>query len=146
MLENSRDTEGYISDAEILENCLTSLNDTKYIDSTDVTNTYDPQEGGAVKVNAYLCNESVERLQLFIVNEDSLNPKATTDQLMVSQKAVYEKQLNRALSFLKKSVRKQLSSLLHDGSPAWILVQQLSSPDFLEQIDVVEIFLISMTA
>jgi len=146
MLENSRDTEGYISDAEILENCLTSLNDTKYIDSTDVTNTYDPQEGGAVKVNAYLCNESGERLQLFIVNEDSLNPKATTDQLMVSQKAVYEKQLNRALSFLKKSVRKQLSSLLHDGSPAWILVQQLSSPDFLEQIDVVEIFLISMTA
>jgi len=146
MLESSRDNEGYISDADILENCLTSLNDTKYIDSTDVSNTYDPQEGGSIKVNAYLCNESGERLQLFVVNEDSLDPKASEEHIMVSQKAVYDKQLNRALSFLKKSAKKQLSSLLHDGSPAWVLVHQLSNPDFLEQIDVVEIFLISMTA
>ena len=146
LLENSRDNEGYISDADILDNCLTALNDTKYIDSTDVNNTYDPLEGGSVKVNAYLYNESGERLQLFIVNEDSLNPKASEEQLMASQKAVYEKQFNRALAFVRKSVKKQLSALLHDGSPAGVLVHQLGNPDFLEQIDVVEIFLISLTA
>ncbi|MDR3713087.1 MAG: AIPR family protein [Puia sp.] len=146
LLDDSRDDDGYISDDGILDKCLPMLNDTRYIDSTDVTGAYDPLEGGAIKVNAYLYNESGERLQLFLVNEESINPGLTEDQLVVSQKVIYDKQMNRALTFVKKSVKKQLNELLHDASPAWVLAHQLSTPDSLGQIDVVEIFLISLTA
>lgn len=146
LLGNSRDEHGYISEDGILDNCLSALNDTKYIDSTDYNRTYDMLENGALKINGYLINESGERLQLFIVNEDSLALGAQESQLLIAQRAYYEKQMSRALNMVKKSVKKQLMEQLHDGSPAWILVRQLSEPDFLDQIDVVEIFLISATA
>lgn len=146
VLDDSRDADGYISDEGFLENCLPWLNETKHIDSVDVSNVYDPLENGTIKINAYTCNESGERLQLFLVNEESLNPEATNDQLMVSQKATYEKHFNRALTFIKKSIKKQMNELLQDGSPAWILVHQLGMSEFLDQIDVAEIFLLSATA
>lgn len=146
LINDSTDSEGYISDSGFLEICLPALNDTKYIDSTDVTNIYDPVENGGIKVNAYTCNESGERLQLFLVNEDSLVQGASDDQIMITQKATYEKQISRVLSFIKKSVKKQMGDLLQDASPSWVLVYQLGSADFLDQIDVIEIFLISATA
>lgn len=146
LLDDSRDSDGYISDAGFLDNCLPSLNETKHIESTDVTNIYDPLENGTLKVNGYLLNESGERLQLFLVNEDSLASESAEETLMISQKGVYDKQMNRALSFFKKSVKKQMNELLQDASPAWVLVHQLGTSDFLDQIDVVEIFLISATA
>lgn len=146
LLDDSRDSDGYISDAGFLDNCLPSLNETKHIDSTDVTNVYDPLENGTLKVNAYSSNESGERLQLFLVNEDSLNPELTEEQLMISQKVIYDRQINRAMTFLKKSVKKQLYNILQDGSPARILVYQLGTPEFLNQTDVIEIFLLSATA
>ena len=146
VLDDSRDADGYVSDAGFIETCLPWLNETKHTDTTDVNNTYDPLEGGSLKVNAYVCNESGERLQLFLVNEESLNPDSTEEQIKVAQKAVYEKQFMRALTFVKKSVKKQINELLQDGSPAWVLVHQLGNAEFLEQIDVIEIFLLSATA
>lgn len=143
--ENSN-TDGYISDEGFLEGCLPWLNETKHTETTDVTNVYDPLENGTIKVNAYTINESGERLQLFLVNEESLDPAATDSQLLVSQRQIYESQFNRAVSFVRKSIKKQIGELMQDGSPAWILVHQLGSSEFIDQIDVIEIFLLSATA
>ena len=146
LISESRDAEGYISDAGFLDICLPSLNETKFTDTSDVTPVFDPLENGSVKVNAYCINESGERLQLFLVNEESLLPDLYEEQVMVSQKSAYEKQMTRALTFLKKSIKKQMGELLQDASPAGVLVQQLGASEFLDQIDVVELFLISATA
>jgi hypothetical protein len=145
LLEESKDSDGYISDEGFLENCLPALNETRHIDTTDVTDIYCLLESGNIKVNSYTLNESEERLQMFIVNEDSLGLDVSDESVMLSQKVAYEKQFNRAISFLKKSIKRQLNDQLQDGSPAWVLVQQLASSGFVDQIDVVEIFLISAT-
>lgn len=146
LLNDSLDDEGYISDAGFIENCLPWLVETKHIETTDVTNVYDPLEKGTIKTNAYVCNESGERLQLFLVNEESLNLDASEDQLLIAHKAFYDKHFNRALSFVKKSIKKHIQELLQDASPSWVLVHQLADTDFLDQIDVIEIFLLSATA
>jgi hypothetical protein len=146
ILDESRDSDGYLSDAGFLDNCIPWLSETKYLDATDITDIYCILDNGSVKVNSYILNESGERLQLFIINENSLDVNSSDEDLMVSQKAVYEKQFNRAISFLKKSIKRQMGDLLQEGSPAWILVHQLTSSSFIDQIDVVEIFMISATA
>lgn len=146
LLDESKDSDGYLSDAGFLEYCLPWLNETKYIDSVDVTHIYSVIEGGAVKANGYTINESGERLQLFLVNETSTELDSSEADLLISQKAFYEKQFNRALLFLKKSIKKQFEGTIQDANPAWVLIHQLGSSDFIDQIDVVEIFLLSATA
>lgn len=146
ILDESRDSDGFLSDAGFLDNCLPWLNETKYIDATDITDIYCFLDNGSIKVNAYILNESGERLQLFIINENSLDVNFSDEDLMISQKLMYEKQFNRTVSFLKKSIKRQMGDFLQEGSPAWILVHQLATSAFIDQIDVVEIFLISATA
>lgn len=146
LLDDSKDADGYISDSGFLEECLPWLNETKHTESVDVTDIYCLLDNGNIKVNSYTLNESGERLQLFLVHEDTLNPDATDEDLMISQKTVYDKQFNRAISFIKKSIKKQLGDILQDASPAWILIHQLSNSAFIDQIDVIEIFLISAAA
>jgi hypothetical protein len=146
ILDESKDSDGYLSDSGFLDNCLPWLNETKYIDTTDITDIYCYSDKGNIKANAYTLNESGERLQLFVVNETSLDFNLSVEDLMISQKAVYEKQFNRSLSFLKKSIKRQFDEYLQEGSPAWVLIHQLGSSSFIDQIDVVEIFLISATA
>ncbi len=146
VLSDNSDSDGYISEEGFLEGSLPWLNETKHIDTTDVTNLYDPVEGGTIKANAYTINESGERLQIFVINEESLDVTAGEAQLMISQRQIYDKQFSRAMSFVKKSIKKQMGDLLQDGSPAWVLVHQLGTSEFMDQIDVIEIFLLSATA
>lgn len=146
LLVDCRDGDGYISEEGCLDNALPALNETKYIDTTDVTPVFASIDNGATKINAYSSNESGERLHLFIVNESSLDLKANDHELLVAQKSFYEKQFSRALSFVKKSVKGQIESQLQSGSPAWLLVNLFDDVQFLEQTDVIEIFLISATA
>ncbi|XZF13043.1 AIPR family protein [Chitinophagaceae bacterium MMS25-I14] len=144
LLDDSKDEDGYISDAGFVDTSIPALNETKHIDTTDVSDVYYTQDG--IKVNAYTINESEERLQIFIVNEDSLLPDASEEDVMISQRAVYEKHFNRALNFIKKSIKRQINDQLQDGSPAWVLIHQLETSLFVDQIDVVEIFLLSASA
>ncbi len=146
ILDESRDSDGYLSDSGFLDSCLPWLNETKYIETTDVTEIYCLADKGSIKANAYTLNDSGERLQLFIVNESSLDFDLGEQDLMISHKAVYERQFNRALAFLKKSIKKQLDDHLQDGSPSWVLVHQLAASSFVDQVDVIEIFLITATA
>lgn len=146
ILVDCRDAEGYISEEGFLDNSLPSLNETKYIDSTDVTTVFASIDSGATKINAYSSNESGERLHLFIVNENSLDLKANENELLITQKSFYEKQFSRTLNFVKKSSKGQIQVQLQNGSPAWLLVNLLDDVQFLDQTDVIEVFLISATA
>lgn len=146
LLDDSKDSDGYLTENGFLDLCLPALNETKHTDTTDVSDIYCKLEGGATKINAYTQNESGERLMLFIIAEDYLDPEMMDEETMISQKQMYEKQFSRALSFLKKSIKRQLDGQLQDGAPTWLLAHQLASSDFLDTIDAVDIFLLTPTA
>ena len=145
-LAESKDADGYISDYDFLSNCLIALNETKFIDTTDLTDIYCCLEKDNVKINAYTLNESGERLQLFIVNTESLSADDFDQEVMVSVRTVYEKYFAKAINFLKKAIKRQLEDLVQDNDPSRILMHQLASSGFIDQIDVVEIFLLSASA
>jgi len=147
LLDESVNDDGFISDSSFLARSMQYLNETKLTDTDDVNESYclAIAEYQQIKINGYIINESGERLQLFIVNEESLSPSAPEDELVVSQRQVYDKLFSKALNFVRRSVRGQLEDHLQDSSPAKGLSISLGSPEYLDQIDVVEVFLLSAT-
>ena len=146
LLDESKDEDGFISDSAFLNICLPALNETKLIDSESCNESFCVIEKEQVRIDGYLVNESGERLQIFIINEDSIDLTSTAEALQISQKAYYEKYFNRALNFVKKAIKKQLENIVQDSSPARPVISFLGSSEAMDQIDVVEIFLISATA
>lgn len=146
LLDESKDEDGFISDSAFLRVCLPALNETKLIDSEECNESYCFIEKDQLRIDGYLINESGERLQIFIINEESLELNNAKDRLLISQKSYYERHFNRALNFVKKSIKKQLEEVVQDSSPARPIISFLGSSQAMDQIDVVEIFLISSTA
>lgn len=146
LLDESKDDEGFIQENLILSHVLPSLLDAKLIDSEDFTNSYLKLSADKLKVNAYSINESGERLQLFIIDENSINLSASNEDLMVSTKAAYESEFKRCTSFLNKALKGHLNDEIQDSSPVRPLVSIISSSQGAEQFDVVEIFLVSLTS
>src|SRR5690606_12715940 len=99
-----------------------------------------------IKLNGYTVNESGERLQLFIVNEESLDLASSFDQLQISQKSYYDAQFNRASKFAGKAIKGHLTEETQDSSPVKALISHLSSSLGAYEFDVIEILLISATA
>ena len=146
LLDQSKDDEGFIQENLILSQVLPSMLDAKLIDSEDYTNSYFKSVVDKLKVNAYSINESGERLQLFLIDENSIDLSATSDQLMVSTKASYESQFKRCTSFHNKAIKGHLNDEIQDSSPVRPLVSNISSSQGTQQFDVVEIFLITLTS
>lgn len=146
LLDESRDEDKFISDSSFLKICLPALNETKLIDSEECNEAFCLIDKEQIRIDGYLINESGERLQIFIVNDESTELTNSNEQLLISQKSYYERHFSRALNFVKKAIKKQLSDVIQDSSPAQPIVAFLSSPEAIDQIDVVEIFLISATA
>jgi len=146
LLDQSNDDEGFIQENLILSQVLPSMLDAKLIDSEDFTNSYFISKADRLKVNAYSINESGERLQLFIIDENSISLSASNTDLMVSTKSVYENQFKRCTSFLNKAMKGHLNDEIQDSSPVRPLVSNISSSEGTQQFDVVEIFLISLTS
>jgi hypothetical protein len=146
LFDESKNEDGFISDSSFLTTCLPGLNETKLVDTEDFNESYCSNEKEQIKINGYVINESGERLQIFLVNEQSLDLGRTEEELSISQKVYYDKHFNRAVNFVKKAIKKHLDNSLQDSSPAKALASFLSSTDGLEQIDVVEIFLLTATA
>lgn len=146
LLNNSvfPDGGGY-ADSLLLDNVLSDLLETKLIDSEDINNCFynSSLDGVHLKVDAYCINETGERLQLFLINEKATSLAAKEVDLVISTKAEYDDIFNKTNNFLKKSIKRHLE--LQDSDPAYFILEQLKSSDFIEQIDVVEIFLISPT-
>lgn len=146
LIDESRDPEGFTSESGFIATAVLPLMaDAKLIDFEDWQETYYAYPAEKIKINGYMVNESGERLQLFLLNEDSVDLTAKQAELVVSQRSVYDNHFARAVKFVRRAINRQLDDT-QDSSPANVLIHQLSSGDMLEQFDVVEIFLVSATA
>ncbi|WP_084625895.1 AIPR family protein [Flavobacterium soli] len=146
LLDESKDEDGFTSEPSFINLILPSMLEAKLIDSEECNESYYKYDSEKLKINGYLVNESGERLQLFILNEDSINITQTDDDLKISQKNYYETQFNRATKFLNKAIKRHFDDEIQDSSPVKALVSQISSSQGIDQFDVIEIFLISATA
>jgi hypothetical protein len=145
LLEEAKDEYNFITESRLLEIVLPMMLDAKIVDSEDFTSTYFNQkfEGNSLKINGYSINDSGERLQLYIVNNESIDPHFIG--IEVSEKSYYEMYFKKAFDFIKKARNGYLEEF-QDVGAINALINQLSSNFGAHQIDVIEIFLISATS
>jgi hypothetical protein len=146
LLNEAKDEEGFLSESSFLSCVLPLMLDSKLIDSEDCNDSYYINKTEKIKVNGYSVNESGERLQLYIVNEDSLSLIYDESNVKISLKSFYDAQFGRAIKFIQQAIKGELNDELQDADGIKVLTSQISSSEGLEQFDVVEIFLISATA
>jgi hypothetical protein len=146
LLDSSKDEEGFVQQTQLLSQILPLMVDAKLLDSEDWNDSYFFNPSENLKVNGYTVNESSERLQLFIVNEASIDLTSSDKDLQISTKGYYDNQFKRVTKFLNKAIKGYLSDEVQDADPIRPLLSQLSSSTGAEQFDVIEIFLVSATA
>lgn len=146
LLGNSKDDEGFVQQTQLLSQILPLMVDAKLLDSEDWNDCYFLNPADNLKINGYTVNESSERLQLFIVDETSIDLTASDKELQISTKGTYDNQFKRVTRFLNKAIKGYLNEEVQDADPIRPLLSQLSSSTGAEQFDVIEIFLISATA
>jgi len=145
LLEEAKDNDGFINESQFIEIVLPKMLDAKLVDSEEYNDSYFKQNHDSIplKINGYTVNESGERLQLFIVNDESIDPDFK--DVEISEKSYYEGHFKKAFDFIKKARNGYLEDIQDVGSIN-ALINQLSSSLGAEQFDVIEIFLISATA
>lgn len=146
LLDSSKDEEGFVQQTQLLSQILPLMVDAKLLDSEDLNDSYFLNIAENLKLNGYTINESSERLQLFIVDESSIDITLFDKDLQISTKSHYDNQFKRATKFLDKAIKGHLNDNVQDADPIRPLLSQLSSATGAEQFDVIEIFLISATA
>jgi hypothetical protein len=146
LLETSKDEEGFVQQTQLLSQILPLMVDAKLLDSEDWNDSYFLNPTENLKLNGYTVNESSERLQLFIIDEGSIQINASEKDLQISTKSHYDNQFKRATKFLNKAIKGLLNDEVQDADPIRPLLSHLSSTTGAEQFDVVEIFLVSATA
>lgn len=145
LLDDAKDEEGFITQSNLLSEVVPSLLDAKLIDSEDYNESYLDEKHENLKLNAYTVNGSGERLQLFIVDESTIDETSSQEDLLVSQKVEYENQFKRVERIIKKAFNGQLFNSIQDSDKAKVLASKLESIDGFSEFDVIEIFLISLT-
>lgn len=146
LLDSSKDEEGFVQQTQLLSQILPLLVDAKLLDSEDWNDSYYLNPAENFKVNGYTVNESSERLQLFIVDETSIDLTALEKDLQISTKSYYDNQFKRVTRFLNKAIKGYLNDEVQDADPIRPLLSKISSATGAEQFDVIEIFLISASS
>ncbi|WP_187261744.1 AIPR family protein [Pontibacter beigongshangensis] len=146
LLSESTNSDGFVQQSLLLSEVLPLMADARLIDSEECNDAYYVYPAENLKINGYLVNESGERLQLFLVDETSIDLRVTDDSLKISLKSHYENQFRRAVRFVSKAIKGHLTEELQLSSPVRALATQLASACGAEQYDVIEVFLISATA
>jgi hypothetical protein len=146
LLNESKDEDGFITESSFLNSVMPSMLEAKRVDSEDYNESYYIYIPEKIKINGYSVNESGERLQLFIVNEESINLGGDESNLLVSLKTYYENQFMRAVRFIQIAHKGQITEGIQDSDGIKALLSQITSQEGLDQYDVIEIFLISATA
>lgn len=146
LLDSSKDEDGFVQQTQLLNQILPLMVDAKLLDSEDWNDSYYLNPADNFKVNGYTVNESSERLQLFIVDEISIDLTASEKDLQISTKSYYDNQFKRVTKFLNKAIKGYLNDEVQDADPIRPLLSQLSSATGAEQFDVIEIFLVSASA
>lgn len=145
LLNESQDEEGFINESSFINNIIPSMLDAKLIDTEDFTETYYTTEidNSTVKINGYIINDSGERLQLFILNDESIS--LNSKNLEISLKEYYDAIFKQAINFTSKAIKGHLNDIQDIGAIN-ALINQMSSSLGAHQFDVIEIFLVSATA
>lgn len=145
LLNESKDEDGFINESNFINSIIPSMLDAKLIDTEDFTETYYSTEidGSPIKINGYIINDSGERLQLFILNDESIS--LDTKNLEISLKEYYDGIFKKASNFTNKAIKGHLNDIQDIGAIN-ALINQMSSSLGADQFDVVEIFLVSATA
>lgn len=145
LLNESKDEDGFINESNFISNIIPSMLDAKLIDTEDFTETYYSTEidGSLIKINGYIINDSGERLQLFILNDESI--ALDSKNLEISLKEYYDGIFKKATNFTNKAIKGHLNDIQDIGAIN-ALINQMSSSLGADQFDVVEIFLVSATA
>lgn len=145
LLKDSMDEDGFTNESSFISTITPLMLDAKLVDSEDFTDTYFDTiiDGLPVKINGYLINDSGERLQLFIVNNDSI--LTDNKDIEISQKEYYELHFKKATNFTNKAIKGYLNGI-QDSGAINALINQMVSSSGAEQFDVIEIFLVSATA
>lgn len=146
LLNESKDEEGFVQQSLVLSQVIPSMLEAKLLDSEDWSESYFAFTPENLKVNGYSVNESGERLQLFIVDENSIDINATDKDLQISTKGYYDSQFKRVTKFLNSAIKGHLNYEIQDADPIRPLISKVSSTSGADQFDVMEVFLISTTA
>jgi hypothetical protein len=146
LLDSAKDEEGFLQESLLLSEVLPSMLDAKLIDSEDANGSYFKSAADNLKINAYCVNESGERLQLFMINESSMDLSAKNEDVQISAKSQYDSQFKRGVDFINQAIKGYLNEEIQDSNPARALISQMSSSAGADQFDVIELFLISATA
>ena len=77
LLDTSKDEEGFVQQTQLLSQILPLMVDAKLLDSEDWNDSYFLNPIENLKLNGYTVNESSERLQLFIIDEASIEINAS---------------------------------------------------------------------
>ncbi len=145
LLSESKDEDGFINESNFINSIIPSMLDAKLIDTEDFTETYYSTEidGSPIKINGYIINDSGERLQLFILNDESISLDSIN--LEISLKDYYDNIFKKATNFTNKAIKGHLNDIQDIGAIN-ALINQMSSSLGADKFDVVEIFLVSATA
>lgn len=145
LLNESKDEDGFINESNFINIIIPSMLDAKLIDTEDFTETYYSTEidGSPIKINGYIINDSGERLQLFILNDESIS--LDTKNLEISLKEYYDNIFKKATNFTNKAIKGHLNEIQDIGAIN-ALINQMSSSLGADKFDVVEIFLVTATA
>jgi hypothetical protein len=145
LLNESQDEEGFVNESSFINNIIPLMLDAKLVDTEDFTETYYSTEidSSVIKINGYIINDSGERLQLFILNDESIS--LNSKNLEITLKEYYDTIFKKAINFTNKAIKGYLNDIQDIGAIN-ALINQMSSSLGADQFDVVEIFLVSATA
>jgi hypothetical protein len=143
---DSKDENGFITSQLLLEQVLPSMLESKLIDSDDYEECFHSIDKSSATIDGHTVNESQERLQLFVLDKKTTDTDRSREDLLISQKQLYEKPFRAVSRFVRSAINGDMDAKLQDSSTVKLLVNHLNSPDGLEQIDVIEIFFITITA
>jgi hypothetical protein len=140
LLTNACDENEFISTDLVLEYVLPSLVETKLIDSQEIN--FVPQSS-SYSISGFSENESGERLQIFLVDSASISMAANDSNIIHTKKDYHNSIFKSGFDFVKKSIKRHLNDEIQDSDPLAILYHKLGSSSYIDQIDVIELILIS---
>ncbi|MEI8646626.1 hypothetical protein P4S60_20980 [Pseudoalteromonas sp. Hal040] len=143
LLDSSKDENDFIQQSLLIDEVMPLLLETKVVDSEDINHTYYLSSDNKTKINGYSVNSSGERLQIFIVDETYLAENCNS--FYVSQRSVYEDQFKKGIRLVSSAFQRKLENI-QESEPIKPLIAKLGSEDGLIQFDVIEIFLVTLSA
>jgi hypothetical protein len=133
--------DNILTEESILENILPELEMAKIIETPEINYTYFLQDG--LKINGYDINSTGERLILFVINSSSIDFNQTEEEILISSKDVYDNLFKMTSTFVQKAIKRHITP---PSDKVGILISQLQKNSFINEIDVIEIVQISLTA